>query len=237
MKEYQPAEIRNFAIVGHASSGKTMLSEAMLACAGVINRMGSISAGSTVSDYHESEKQRQISVSATLMHLEWLGRKFNILDCPGYADFISEGLGALRVGDFALIVVHANHGVGVGTDAVWKYATEDGIPKMIVVNAFDKEQTDFDKVLAQVREHFGERVFPLTIPLNPGPGFNQVLDVPRDEVITYATDKSGKFTEAPATGDWAERVEQLHKQLIEYIAESDDALMTKYFDQGSLSEG
>jgi len=140
MKEYKPGDIRNFAIVGHASSGKTMLSEAMLSCAGVINRMGSIAAGSTVSDYHDNEQERQISVSATLMHAEWLGKKFNILDCPGYADFISEGLGALRVGDFALIVVHANHGVGVGTDAVWKYATEDGIPKMIVVNAFDVKE-------------------------------------------------------------------------------------------------
>jgi elongation factor G len=236
MKEYQAAEIRNFAIVGHASSGKTMLSEAMLATAGVINRMGSIAAGSTVSDYHESEQQRQISVSATLMHLEWLGKKFNILDCPGYADFISEGLGALRVGDFALIVVHANHGVGVGTDAVWKYATEDGIPKLIVVNAFDKEETDFEQTLAQIREHFGERVFPLMVPLNPGPGFNQVLDVVRSEVLTYANDKSGKFTEAPATGALAERVKQLHGQLIEYIAESDDALMEKFFAQGGLSE-
>src|SRR5205814_7518651 len=166
MKEYQPAEIRNFAIVGHASSGKTMLSEAMLACAGVINRMGSINAGSTVSDYHDSEQQRQISVSATLMHLEWLGKKFNLIDCPGYADFISEGLGALRVGDFALLVVHANHGVGVGTDAAWKYATEDGIPKMIVVNAMDKEDTDFDKSLTQIREQYGKRAFPLTVPLN-----------------------------------------------------------------------
>jgi len=236
MKEYKPADIRNFAIVGHASSGKTMLSEAMLACAGVINRMGTIAAGSTVSDYHDNEQQRQISVSATLMHAEWLGKKFNILDCPGYADFISEGLGALRVGDFALIVVHANHGVGVGTDAVWKYATEDGIPKMIVVNAFDKEETDFDKTLKQIREHFGERVFPITLPLNPGPGFNQVLDVPRDEVITYATDKSGKFTEAPASGAVKQRVDELHKQLIEYVAESDDSLMEKFFAQGGLSE-
>jgi elongation factor G len=236
MKEYKPGDIRNFAIVGHASSGKTMLSEAMLACAGVINRMGSIAAGSTVSDYHENEQHRQISVSATLMHLEWLGKKFNILDCPGYSDFISEGLGALRVGDFALVVVHANHGVGVGTDAVWKYATEDGIPKMVVINAFDKEETDFDKTLTQIREHFGERVFPLNLPINPGPGFNQVLDVSRSEIITYATDKSGKFTEAPATGEWKERVDQLHKQLIEYIAESDDALMEKFFEQGSLSE-
>lgn len=236
MKEYQASDIRNFAIVGHASSGKTMLSEAMLATAGVINRMGSISAGSTVSDYHDSEQQRQISVSATLMHLEWLGKKFNVIDCPGYADFISEGLGALRVGDFGLIVVHANHGVGVGTDSAWKYATEDDIPKMIVINAFDKEETDFEKTLASIKEHFGERVFPLTIPVNPGPGFNQVLDVPRNEIITYATDKSGKFTEAPASGAWAERVKELHGQLIEFIAESDDSLMEKFFAQGGLSE-
>src|SRR3989475_5011240 len=227
MKEYKPGDIRSFAIVGHAACGKTMLSEAMLACAGVINRMGNIAAGSTVSDYHDNEQQRQISVSATLMHLEWLGKKFNILDCPGYVDFISEGLGALRVGDFALIVVHANHGVGAGTDAVWKYATDDGIPKMIVVNAFDKEETDFEKTLAQIREHFGERVFPLTFPVNPGPGFNQVLDVPRDEIITYARDKSGKFTEAKAEGAWADRVDHLHKHLIQLIAEYDDALMEK----------
>jgi elongation factor G len=236
MKEYQPGEIRNFAVVGHASSGKTMLGEAMLACAGVINRMGTIAAGSTVSDYHDSEKHRQISVSASLLHLEWLNKKFNVIDCPGYADFISEGLGALRVGDFALVIVHANHGVGVGTDAVWKYATQYGIPKMIVVNAFDKDESDFEKVLGQIREHFGDRVFPLTIPVNPGPGFNQVLDVLRSEIITFAGDKSGKFTEAPATGEWAARVEQLHKQLIEFIAESDDTLLEKFFAQGSLSE-
>src|SRR5438045_7378569 len=196
MQTYQPGDVRNFAMVGHASSGKTMLSEAMLVCGGVIHRMGGIANGTTVSDYHVSEQQRQISVHASLLHTEWLGKKFNIIDTPGYLDFISEGLGALRVGDFALVVVHANHGVGVGTDQVWKYATEDGIPKMIVVNAFDKEETNFDRSLAQIREHFGERVFPLTIPLSPGPGFNQLLDVPRNEIITYATDKSRTFTEA-----------------------------------------
>src|SRR6185436_19690973 len=147
MKEFQAADIRNFAVVGHATSGKTMLCEAMLACAGVINRMGTIAAGSTVSDYHVSEIHRQISVQASLLHLEWLGKKFNIIDCPGYADFMSEGLGALRVGDFALIVVNARDGVGVGTDAVWKYATQFDIPKLIVINAFDKEQTDFEKTL------------------------------------------------------------------------------------------
>ncbi len=236
MKEYHAGDIRNFAIVGHASSGKTMLSEAMLACAGVINRMGSIAAGTTVSDYHDSEKNRQISVSASLMHLEWLGKKFNLLDCPGYADFISEGLGALRVGDFALIVVNATHGVGVGTDAVWKYATQYGIPKMIVVNGLDKEEADFDNELVELRAHFGERVFPLAMPVNPGPGFNQLLDVIRSEVITYAGDRSGKFTEAPATGDWAQRVTQAHERLIEYIAESDDTLMEKWMEKGTLTE-
>jgi len=236
MKEYQAAEIRNFAIVGHASSGKTMLSEAMLASAGVINRMGSIAAGSTVSDYHDSEHHRQISVATTLMHLDWLDKKFNILDCPGYADFISEALGALRVSDLALVVVHANHGVGVGTDAVWKCATENGIPKVIALNAFDKEETDFDKSLAQIREHLGDRIFPVTIPINPGPGFNQVLDVVRNEILTFADDKSGKFTEAPATGKWADLVKELHAKLIEYIAETNDTLMEKFFAQGGVSE-
>src|SRR5436190_4587625 len=102
MKEYRPADIRNFAIVGHATSGKTMLSEAMLACAGVINRLGSIKNGSTVSDFQESEHDHGISIHASLLHAEWQGKKFNIIDTPGYLDFISEGLGALRVGEFAL---------------------------------------------------------------------------------------------------------------------------------------
>ncbi len=236
MKTYQPADIRNFAVVGHASSGKTMLSEAMLLCGGVINRMGRIADGSTVSDYHVSEKNRQISVSASLLHTEWAGKKFNIIDTPGYLDFISEGLGALRVGDFALVVVHANHGLGVGTDRVWDYATGYGIPKMIVVNAMDKENVDFDAVVRQLREHFGRHVFPLNVPMNPGPGFNRVLDVLRNETVTYATDGSGKYQEEPATGEWEAKVKEWHGQLIEHIAESDDELMNKFFEKGGLSE-
>ncbi len=145
MQTHSPADIRNFAIVGHASCGKTMLSEAMLACSGVIGRMGSIADGSTVSDYHVSEKQRQISVQASLLQREWMGKKFNIIDTPGYLDFISEALAALRVADFALVVVHAQHGIGVGTERVWKYATECGIPKILVVNAMDKLKSHFDE--------------------------------------------------------------------------------------------
>jgi elongation factor G len=236
MKPYLPQDIRNFAIVGHASSGKTMLSEAMLMCGGVINRMGRIVDGSTVSDYHVSEKTRKISVSASLMHLEWLGKKFNIIDTPGYLDFISEGLGALRVGDFALVVIHAQHGVGVGTDRSWNYAGQYGIPKMIVVNGLDKENANFDTVLKSAQDHFGRHVFPLNVPMNPGPGFNRTLDILRSEVVTYASDGSGKYSEEPATGEWQEKAAALHRELIEHIAESDDSLMARFFDQGTLSE-
>ena len=236
MKNHPPAEIRNFAIVGHASCGKTMLSEAMLRCAGVINRLGKIADGSTVSDYHISEKQRQISVSASLLHLKWADKKFNVIDTPGYLDFISEGLGALRVGDFALVVIDAHHGLGVGTDRVWNYASGYGLPKMIVINGVDKENGSFDAGLKTAQEHFGRHVFPLSVPVNAGPGFNRTLDVLRNEVVTYAADGSGKYTEEPATGELGERVKRLHNELIEHIAESDDGLMNKYFEQGGLSE-
>lgn len=236
MKNYPPSEIRNFAIVGHASSGKTMLSEAMLRCAGVTNRMGRIAEGSTVSDYHVSEKTRRISVSASLMHLEWGGKKFNLIDTPGYLDFISEGLGALRVGDFALVVIHAQHGLGVGTDRAWNYATGYAIPKMIAVNALDKENVDFDAVVKSAQDHFGRHVFPLSMPVNAGPEFNRTLDVLRSEIITYAADGSGKYTEEPAAGELAEMAAAMHRELIEHIAESDDALMNRFFEQGTLSE-
>src|ERR1044071_8981775 len=185
MKEYASSDLRSFAVLGHASAGKTMLTEAMLASSGRIGRMGTIAAGSTVSDYHASEKQHQISVHCSLLNTEWMGRKFNILDTPGYADFISEGLGALRVGDFALIVINAAHGIGVGTDAAWDYATHFGLPKMIVINGLDKANVSFDEVLETTRDHFGKNVFPLTVPLNTGPGFNTTLDVMRNEIVSY----------------------------------------------------
>lgn len=236
METPTPADLRNFAIVGQASSGKTMLSEAMLVCAGTTGRMGRIADGSTVSDYHVSEKQRQISTQASLLHTRWMDRKLNIIDTPGYLDFISEALAALRVADFALVVVHAQHGIGVGTERVWNCATDCGIPKVIVVNAVDKQNAHFDEVLADARAHYGPKVFPLNIPINPGSNFNQVLDVLRSEVVTYEVGGRGKYTEEPAKGEWKEMVSALHKELIELIAESDDTLLNKFFDQGSLSE-
>lgn len=236
MNGNNPADIRNFAIVGHATAGKTMLAEAMLLCGGAIHRMGSIQQGSTMSDYHVGEHQRMFSIHGTPLNCEWQGRRFNFIDTPGYLDFSSEGINALRVADFALVVIHAVHGVGVGTDLMWEQAGQMGIPRVLVVNALDKEKVDFDALLAEIREHFGPAVFPLQVPVDSGPGFHQVLDVMRSEVVSYATDRSGKYTEEPATGEWKDRVDTLHKELIEHIAESDDTLLQKFFDEGGLSE-
>ena len=236
MNDYHASEIRNFAIVGHGGSGKTMLAECMLASSGVINRLGSVANGTTVSDYHEDEKHREISIHASILHTEWMERKFNIVDTPGYLDFISDGLGALRVGDFALVVVDAAKGIELGTLQTCKYADEYNIPKVFVINGMDRENADFDGVLASLREQFGPRVFPLSLPINPGSGFNQVLDVMRSEEIDYQTDGSGAYTETKAAGQWNDKVKSLHKDLIETIAESGDDLMETFFEQDGLTE-
>lgn len=235
MKEYPSSDLRNVAVLGHASAGKTMLTEAMMVCAGRVGRMGSIAAGTTVSDYHDSEHKHQISVHASLLNAEWMGRKFNILDCPGYADFISEGLGAMRVGDFVLIVINAAHGLGIGTDAAWDYAAHFGLPRIVVINGLDKANVSFDEILTATRDHFGKNVFPMTVPLNVGPGFSHTLDVLRNELVTYTPGGNGRYTETPA-GALTERIQQLHRELIEYVAESDDSLMERFFDKGMLAE-
>src|SRR5262249_31991656 len=147
-------DLRDFAIVVQASSGKTTLSEAMLACAGVIGRMGNIAQGTTVSDYHVSEKQHQISTQTSLLHCTWMGKKLNILDTPGYLDFMSEALAAVHVADFALVVVHARHGIGVGTERARNCAADCGIPEGIVVNSLGKHNAHFDEGLADARAHY-----------------------------------------------------------------------------------
>lgn len=233
---YPPERIRNFALVGHQSAGKTSLAEAMLACAGAIKRMGTVDAGNTVSDYHATEKDRQISVHASLLHCVWRKIKYNIIDTPGYLDFISEGLGALRVGDFATIVVDAVNGPQIGTDQVWEYATQFKLPKLVVINGIDKENADFDKVIGELRDHFGAKIFPMTLPIDSGPGCRRILDVMRSEEVDYATDGSGKFTETPAEGPWKKRVRELHAELIEHVAEATDSLLEEYFEQGDLTE-
>lgn len=236
MKEYAAKDIRNFAIVGHGASGKTILSESMLSNGGEINRIGSIEGGSTISDYHHDEHDRQISIHSSPLHLEWMNTKFNMIDTPGYLDFIGESISSLAVVDLAVVVVHAVNGIEVGTEQVWNYANDYGLPKMIVVNGLDREHTKFDEIIQQAKDHFGGNVFPMQLPVNSGPGFNQIIDVLRSELITYKTDGSGQYTEADLPEEWNDRVQELHQELIEYVAESDDSLLEKFFEQGNLSE-
>ena len=236
MKEFRSADIRNFAIVGHGASGKTMLCEAMLACAGEINRMGSIETKNTVSDYHHDEHERQISIHSSPLHLEWMNKKFNIIDTPGYLDFIGEAISSLAVVDMAVVLLQAVNGVEVGTEQVWSFASKNNIPKVLVVNGLDREHTKFDEILNNAKGHFGKNVFPMQLPVNAGPGFNQIIDVLRSELITYNTDGSGKYIESDLPDEWKSRVEELHQELIEFVAESDDTLLEKFFEQGNLSE-
>ena len=236
MKNYAAKDIRNFSVVGHGGSGKTTLSEAMLSRSGKINRIGSIESGTTTSDYHHDEHQRQISIHSSPLHLEWDDIKFNLIDTPGYLDFIGEAISSLAVVDAAVVVVHAVNGIEVGTEQVWNYASNYKLPKIIVVNGLDREHTQFDQILQQAKSNFGSNVFPLQLPVNAGPGFNQVVDVLRSELITYSTDGSGKYSEEELPEEWQEKIKGLHEELIEYVAESDDTLLEKFFEEGGLSE-
>ena len=236
MKQFQSSDIRNFAIVGHGTSGKTCLAEAMLKLGGETNRLGTIEDGSTTSDYHPGEKSRQISIHATPLHMEWMDKKFNLIDTPGYSDFIGEAIGSLSVVDLAVITIHAVNGVEVGTETMWNHATKLGIPKMLVVNGVDREHTKFDTILAQVRSRFGNNVFPMQLPVNEGPGYDQNVDVLRSKLISYQADGSGQMTEGELPDGLQEKVKGLHEELIEYVAESDDSLLEKFFDEDGLSE-
>ena len=236
MKQFVASDIRNFAIVGHGASGKTCLAEAMLKIGGEINRLGTIEDGSTTSDYHPGERSRQISIHSTPLHMEWMDKKFNMIDTPGYSDFIGEALGSLSVVDMAVITIHAVNGVEVCTETMWNHASKLGIPKMLVVNGLDREHTKFEKVLEQARKRFGNNVFPMQLPVNEGPGYNKNIDVLRSELISYKEDKSGQMTESELPEELKERVKALHEELIEYVAESDDSLLEKFFEKGSLTE-
>jgi len=236
MKDYRAPEIRNFAVTGHASTGKTLFCEAMLVCAGKITRPGTIEQGNTVSDFHSDEKEHHQSIHATVITEEWLGRELNIIDCPGTPDFISEPLSALRVADSTVIVISGVNGVETGADEIWAAAAEYDIPRFLVINMLDRERTRFDEILEEARDHYGARVFPMTLPVDAGPDFRSVLDVMRSEVITFAADGSGKYEEKPAEGALKDRVTELHRQLIDMVAESEDALLEKFFEEGTLTE-
>ena len=237
MKDYSTKNIINIALTGHATTGKTTLAEAMACNAGIVHKMGSIDTGTTVSDYREYEIENQHSISLTLLNFEWQEKKINVLDSPGYLDFHGEVKSAMRVADLTGVTISATDGIDIGTELCCGYAEKDyGIPKLFIINMTDKEQANYDTALSALQDRYGRTVFPLTLPVNQGVGFNQIADVLRKKILTFKTDGSGYFSEDVAEGDWNERLEGLHNELIELIAESDENLMEIFFDNGELSE-
>ena len=177
MKEYTGDKIRNVAIVGHGGAGTTSVAEALLYRSGATTRMGKVEDGATTTDYEPEEIKRGVSVNATLAPVEWRDTKINFIDTPGFADFVAEVKGAFRAVDSALIVVSATAGVQVGTEKCWKLAEEAGLPRIIFVNKMDRENADFDSIMANLREKIGKKVLPLELPLGKEDSFAGVIDV------------------------------------------------------------
>jgi elongation factor G len=236
VSSHSPDKIRNIALVGHSGTGKTSITEAIGFAAGVTNRIGTVEDGSTISDFTDSEKERKISISASLVQCDWKGVKVNLVDAPGYADFIGDAKAALWASDNAAIAVHAQSGVEVGTDKAWEISEEFGRPVLFLVNHLDKEQADFDGTLASIQDHFGSGCAPLQIPGNPGPGFNQIIDVLHGKLHTYSTDGSGKSESGEVPEALVDEVASIREQLVEAIAEGNDELLEKYLEEGELSE-
>ena len=236
MKNYKSEQLRNIATGAHGGAGKTSIVEAMIFNTGATNRIGVIEQGSTISDYNEDEIDRQISISTSLLNGEWKDHKINLVDTPGYPDFFGEVVGGLNAVDSVMVVISASGGVEVGTEQVWAEAEKLNLPRFIVINKLDKENVSFDDILTSLQESFGHKIAPAQYPVNAGPGFSKIIDLIRMKQMTFSTDGSGKYTEEDIPADQNDKAEDLHVKLIEAVAESDDSLMEKYFEAGTLSE-
>ena len=236
MKEYQTEEIRNIVLLGHGSSGKTILTEAMLYAAGATTRLGKIEEGTTTSDYHNDEIERKFSIQSSLMNCEWNKIKFNLLDSPGYLDFVGESKALTRVADLALISINGQTGVEVGTELVFKFAKEDELPVWFIINMLDKEHADYDKAQSSLQASFTKKAVCMQIPVNSGLNFDTIADVMTQKILKYNKDQKGTFTESEPTGDLKDKLATLKNELIESVAESDDTLLENYLSQGELTE-
>jgi len=236
LKEYKSKNIRNIVLVGHGGAGKTSLVEAMLFTAGVTTRMGKVEDGNTVSDFKPEEIERQISTSAALMNLEWQQNKINIIDTPGYADFIGEVLSGLSVADTAVLVLKAVEGIEVGSEKVWKLINQNELPRMIVINKCDNERSDFDNVFESINQKLTHDAVIVQYPANQGLNFNSVIDLLKMKQLVYERNGNGKYKVEEIPDNLKEKASSLRNQLVEKIAESDEELMNKYFENGELTE-
>ena len=229
--QYSPDNIINMALVGHSGSGKTILCDAILFNSKMIRAIGSIDKGTTVSDYRPEEIQHQHSISLTPAYYEFLDKKINIIDTPGMLDFQGEMLCSLNASDISTFVVNAVNGLEIGAEVALDYSSGDHMKsKCIVVNMLDRDQSDFNKVLNQLKERFGRAVFPFMLPANEGESFNQVVDILKKKMLTFKTDGSGAYDESDLSDEFSSNADDLHQELIELIAESDESLLEKFFD-------
>ena len=234
MKTYDAKDIRNVLLVGHGGSGKTTLLEAMLFASGAITRMGTVEDGNTVSDHDPDEQRRQISVSLAMSPIEWKDSKINVLDAPGTADFVGDVRSAVRAADAVIVVVSAVDGVEVQTEFAWELAVQENLPRAVFVNKLDRERADFQATLDQLVSSFGNQVAPFELPIGAENDFNGIADLLHEKADLYP---SGPRAEE---SDWPEEIHRIadpaREKLIEAVAESDDALIEQYLEEGTLPE-
>jgi len=231
MKEYKTEQIRNVVLMGHGGTGKTSLSEAALFSSGGTTRLGKVDDGTTVSDFEPDEVKRKISISLALVPCEWDGHKINIIDTPGYADFVGEVKSGITAADFGIIVVDAVSGVQVGTETAWGHAERAGLPRLIFVNRMDRENANFQGALEQLQGKFGKKVAPLQLPIGAQDSFAGVVNLIEQKAYT-----GEKGTPGDVPADMAEAVAAAREQLVEAVAEADDDVLNKYLEGEELSE-
>lgn len=235
MKIYRTNEIKNIALLGSAGSGKTTLTESMLCESGVINRRGTVEAHNTVSDYFPVEQEYGYSLFSAVTHMEWLGKKLNVLDCPGSDDFVGSAITALNVMDTAVILLNGRYGVEVGTQNHFRYTEMLKKPVIFVVNDLDDDKCDYDSVLEQLHDAYGTSIVPIQYPLSTGADFNAVIDILLMKQYTWGPDGGEPvITEVPDSE--MEKATRMHKLLVEAAAENDEALMEKFFENEFLTE-
>jgi elongation factor G len=234
MKTYEASDIRNVLLLGHGGAGKTTLLEAMLLASGAITRMGRVEDGNTVSDFEPEETKRGISVSLAMAPVEWGDVKINVLDAPGYADFIGDARSAIKAVDAVLLVVSAVDGVEVQTEAGWELAVEAGLPRAILINKLDRERASFERTLEQLVQSFGTQVAPLELPLGEEHEFEGVADLLSRKAYRYPSGPRAQEGEWP--DDISGKADPYREKLMEAVAESDDSLIEKYLEEGELSE-
>ncbi|MBO2518862.1 elongation factor G [Limnochorda sp.] len=230
MSQGTPERIRNVALISHQGAGKTTLAEALLFKAGVIKRQGSVDEGNTVSDYDPEEQRRRLSLNATVLPVPWESYKINLLDTPGYFDFVGDVLSALRVVEGAVVLVEAAAGVEVGTEKVWQYAEERKLPRICFVSKMDRENADFSKCLSELRARFGNRVAPIQVPVGQAESFRGVVDILEGKAYLDGSD-----TAADVPAEVEALVTEAREALEEAVAATDDDLTAKYLEEGSLS--